>query len=292
MARLTIGMPVFNDKAFIEEAISSLLNQTYSDFILIISDDGSTDGSQFICESFDAKEERVKYIRQHKNIGISKNMKFLLNQCQTEYFMWAADDDYWDKKYIEKLIYLLDKNPNSISAFCTFQQVDEVGNPISQPLNFDYSAPTSFDRLEKLIKNPNDSFGYGIFRKEKIKSVEFPIWWWPNQKDPYNNIYPSLCFYLSCGQYIQYTGEPLFFNRFKNNHNINHQTPFKKGSFIELMAYSIRRLNLVIFSIKMVIKGSDLRLALAITPELFYEWFFKSNYYFFKFYLKNKLTNK
>ena len=50
---VTIGMPVFNDVLFIEKSIKSILSQTFRDFILIISDDGSTDGSELICKKYE-----------------------------------------------------------------------------------------------------------------------------------------------------------------------------------------------------------------------------------------------
>src|SRR5690554_7612694 len=86
---ITIGMPVFNDVDFIEESILSVLNQSFSDFELIISDDGSSDGSADICKQYAEKDSRVRYVRQAKNLGISKNMEWLLNQSKNKYFVWA-----------------------------------------------------------------------------------------------------------------------------------------------------------------------------------------------------------
>ena len=74
---ISIGMPVFNDRDFIERSIQSLLNQTFCNFELIISDDCSTDGSQDICLWYANLDSRIKYIRHAKNIGISNNIKFV-----------------------------------------------------------------------------------------------------------------------------------------------------------------------------------------------------------------------
>ena len=77
-AILTIGMPVFNDILFIEQSIQSILNQSFKDFIFILSDDGATDGSAEICLEYAKQEPRIKYVKQKNNLGISKNMEFLL----------------------------------------------------------------------------------------------------------------------------------------------------------------------------------------------------------------------
>ena len=78
---ITIGMPVYNDIDFIEESIQSILAQSFVNFKLLISDDGATDGSELICEKYEKLDNRVVYIRQEVNLGISKNMQFLLNSA-------------------------------------------------------------------------------------------------------------------------------------------------------------------------------------------------------------------
>jgi len=66
MKKLTIGMPVYNGAASIRRALDSLLAQTFNDFCIIISDNGSTDETQSICEAYAAADPRVTYIRQAK----------------------------------------------------------------------------------------------------------------------------------------------------------------------------------------------------------------------------------
>jgi len=273
MSRITIGMPVYNDVNFIEESIKSILTQTYKNFEFIISDDCSTDGSEFICRKYAEKDSRIKYIRQPKNLGISKNMEFLLKRANTKYFMWAGDDDLWANDFIEQLIFLLENNKDAISAFCTFSDIDEKGNITSGKNNYDYSNISRYKRLKNFIENSNDVFGYGIFLTEKISEVKFPVWWWPNKKCPYNNIFPSLCFYLAKGNYIHNYGEPLFFKREKSKEYSNYRTPFSSNGLKDSFAFFLRRFYLVCFSTKMIIKGGGIFLALLFFPMLFIYWF-------------------
>lgn len=285
---LTIGMPVFNDVHFIEKSLESILTQRFHDFELIISDDGSTDGSEAICKKYAEKDSRIKYIRQQKNIGISKNMMFLLSQAKTKYFMWAGDDDILEPTFIDKLIDSLEKNTDCIVAFCNYNFIDENGNLIGNKQIFDYSGKTAKLRLKKFIKNSNDIFGYGVFLTEKIKDVQFPVWSWPNKNTPLNNIFPSLCFYLAKGNYVHIHDKSLFFKRTKPPKHTNYKTSFSSKGFIDIVAYIMRRFNLVCFSAKMIKKGGGFSLALYSFPILLYHWYIISSLR----EIKSAITNK
>lgn len=277
MAQVTIGMPVFNDKDFIEKSLASILNQTFRDFVVIISDDCSTDGSAEICREFEMKDKRIRYIRQSSNLGISRNMQYLLSLAETEFFMWAGDDDLYDPNFIKYHIDSLKENPEAVSAFGGCILIDEMGNKTSEPIMIDYGNPDRSKRLKNYFKNSTDYFGYGVFRTHVIKGVEFPVWWWPNKKTPYNNIYPTLCFYLAKGDYAQVKGEPLFYKRIKSPARTHHVISFYGSAIRETLAYVIRRFNLVVFSVKMVVRGGGLLLAIQTAPYLFYFWFVVSS---------------
>lgn len=270
---ITIGLPVFNDKTFIEQSIDSILCQTYKSLRLVISDDFSTDGSDNICKNYVKSDSRVEYIRQPSNIGISRNMEFLLSQAYTEYFMWAGDDDVLNEYFVEKMISALEKNPEAIIAFSTFAHIDDYGNKISENLNFDYSESNTRKRVRNFIKNSHDEFGYAVFKTEKIRGVRFPVWHWPNRKCAYNNIYPSLLFYLSKGNYVHVYDEPLFFKRVKSPANTHHQTTFQSNGILETFAFYIRRLNLIHFSIRMMRIAKSRSFALSFYPNLWWYWY-------------------
>lgn len=291
MSRITIGMPVFNDIDFIEESINSIINQDYQNFTLIISDDGSTDGCEDICRKIASSDERVIYFRQPVNLGISKNMEFLLSQSQTKYFMWAADDDLWSTNYISKLIPFLETSKEAVCAFCDYYHIDENGDKISNRFSYDYSGKTSFSRLNYFIRNSDDGFGYGIFKTEMIRDVKFPIWKWPNKKSAYNNIFPSLCFYLARGQYL-HISEPLFFKRVKTNTRVNHVLSGEGNAIKETFSYIVRRFNLICFSSRQIFKASTLLLTLRVFPTLFYYWFIKSSFNQISLAIKSFFKNR
>ena len=113
---LTIGLPVFNGSALLAQAIDSLLAQSYAHFVLIISDNDSTDDTRIICEKAAAHDNRVIYIRQPKNIGWVNNFRFTLNYARTPYFMWAAHDDRWHKDSVAKNLSLLNAEPQAVAS--------------------------------------------------------------------------------------------------------------------------------------------------------------------------------
>jgi len=292
---VSIGMPVYNDKSFLPLALESLLNQSYRHFELILSDDCSTDGSAEICKEAEKWDTRIRYIRQPSNIGISRNMKFLLNQAKGKYFMWAANDDLWHPDFIKELVRGLQNRADSVAAFCAVKEIDEKGNEIQtlSAESIDYSGKHPEIRLKKLIRRFYDGFGYGLFVRDQITNVRFPVWWGINRNSPYNNIYPSLCFYLTRGNYVSCGEIPMWYNRMKSEENIHHKIPFPNHFIRGYFAFLLRKFNLVIFSLKEIRRaGGSFLLIAQITPSMFYHWFLKPGYYGFLTDAKRLLRGK
>ncbi len=126
---VTIGLPVYNGESFIRLTLESLLNQTYPNFTIIISDNCSTDKTLMICEEI-AKKYNIKIYSQTKNIGAVENFKFLARKAKSDFFMWAASDDRWHPEYISKLVQIL-INSNNILAFSGLSYFDKNQNFIS-----------------------------------------------------------------------------------------------------------------------------------------------------------------
>lgn len=120
---ITIGMPVYNGSQYIREALDSLLTQTFTDFELIISDNASTDTTQSICEEYARRDPRIRYLRQTENKGALANFQFVLEQAQGEFFMWAAADDLWDKRWIET-VYTHIRGSKQVAGFGKLAHID------------------------------------------------------------------------------------------------------------------------------------------------------------------------
>jgi len=126
--RVSIGMPVYNGDLFLECAIESILNQTFEDFELVISDNGSTDRTAEICADFAARDRRIRYFRQERNLGAAPNHNFTVEQARGQYFKWSAHDDVMEPEWLERCVEVLDRNPEVQLAFPRTLRIDEAGS--------------------------------------------------------------------------------------------------------------------------------------------------------------------
>ena len=102
MEKINILMPTYNGRLYLRKQLDSILNQTFSDFRLFISDDASTDSTLKILKEYEEKDKRIEIYGHQKNIGIAANMEFLIGKVRSEYFMFADQDDVWEPDKIEK----------------------------------------------------------------------------------------------------------------------------------------------------------------------------------------------
>ena len=123
-------MPVYNGERYIEETLRSLLAQDFKDFELIITDNASTDRTEEICRQFAAREPRIRYVRNERNLGAAANYNLGLSLATGEYFKWCAHDDLLSPNCIGALVNALDQDPGAIAAFPRTQCIDEMGTAI------------------------------------------------------------------------------------------------------------------------------------------------------------------
>lgn len=107
---VTIGIPMYNAERFLRKTLASVLNQTYSNFELIITDDGSTDASVNIVKSFD--DPRIQLIADGENHGISFRLNQQINLAKGKYFVRMDADDIMFPQRLEKQISYLENNPD------------------------------------------------------------------------------------------------------------------------------------------------------------------------------------
>jgi glycosyltransferase involved in cell wall biosynthesis len=116
LPKITVGMPVYNGEDTLRPVLDSLLAQSFSDFELVISDNASMDDTANICQEYAAKDSRIRYVRQEKNLGGIGNFKFVFDEAQCEYFMWAASDDIRSPDFIELNYTFLSENPDYVAS--------------------------------------------------------------------------------------------------------------------------------------------------------------------------------
>ncbi len=125
--RVTIGLPVYNGERFIREAIESVLGQSYGDLELLISDNASTDGTEDICREYAAADQRVRYLRNERNLGAAPNYNRLVVEARGEYFKWAAHDDVCKPTFVETCLAVLEADPTVILCHPRTSIIDARG---------------------------------------------------------------------------------------------------------------------------------------------------------------------
>ena len=121
---IDILLPTYNGEKYLKEQIDSILNQTYKNIRLIISDDCSKDSTPKILEEYRGKDERIELYLQKENIGVVKGIEFLLKKVKSNYYMLADQDDVWLPMKVEKSIETL-KKENEDLVFGDLEVVDQ-----------------------------------------------------------------------------------------------------------------------------------------------------------------------
>jgi glycosyltransferase involved in cell wall biosynthesis len=172
-ATVTIGMPVHNAASTIGAALDSLLNQTRRDFVLVISDNASSDDTEAICREYVTQDHRIRYLRQSRNLGGAMNFRCVLFEARTPYFMWAAGDDLWAPTFIERTVAFLEAHPDYVC--CQSRVLFTVNGRARNYSTGTYSLSEQWDdNVVRFFRGPGDcSRFYGMFRTSALQAV-FP----------------------------------------------------------------------------------------------------------------------
>ena len=185
MVKLTIGLPTYNCENLIGNKIEELLKQSFKDYVLIISDNNSTDNTVKICESMSKKDNRIVFFQQDKNKGPFWNFNFLLQKAQTNYFIMTTPDDILSKNFLESNINILEKCKElvgSIGECSLFNRIIDSNshkseiNILNNSRKYQYVHPVKGELKEKIRFYLDFQMGsqfYSIFRTKDIKFANF-----------------------------------------------------------------------------------------------------------------------
>lgn len=120
MKLLSIIVPVYNVKSYLKKCVESIINQTYTNLQIILVDDGSTDGSQDICDEFAQRDSRIVVIHK-ENGGQSTARNVGMDRAKGVYIAFVDSDDWLEPNMYEALISQLEKHEADIVA-CSFYE--------------------------------------------------------------------------------------------------------------------------------------------------------------------------
>ena len=172
--RVSIGLPVYNGENYIRESLESILNQSFSDFELIISDNASTDHTEQICLEYASSDNRIRYYRNEKNMGLPYNHNRVFLLSYGEYFKWAGHDDIINKDFLLKCVEFLDKNPSVILCSTKTGRINNKGELEGiYEFNVRYNALKPHERFYDFIVMRNHAWLLllGLIRSSYLKKT-------------------------------------------------------------------------------------------------------------------------
>jgi glycosyltransferase involved in cell wall biosynthesis len=222
---VSIGIPVRNGQRFIREALESMLAQTLTDIEIIICDNHSTDNTEAICHEFEARDPRVHYYRNERDLGPAGNHNRCFQLSRGTYFKWQAHDDLCDPTFLEKCVAVLERDPSLANCHSFTRVVDENGKFLRDyGFRAETDSPVASHRFGKLINVKHRvHVGYeifGVWRRAQLAQT-------PLQKpDAHGD--RILLARMSLRGRFQEVPEPLFLSRAHSNQSMQAKT--ERGS--------------------------------------------------------------
>lgn len=171
MTTVSVGLPVYNGENYLEQAIDSILNQSFRDLELIICDNASTDRTEEICRAAAARDTRVRYTRHPVNLGAAPNFNSCLDYATGKYFKWAAHDDICRTDYLEKCIAVLEADQDIAACHSLIQCIDHKGDFVSEYVLEDgeFSSPDPIVRYYNAIRERHHCICvFGVIRRDVL----------------------------------------------------------------------------------------------------------------------------
>lgn len=159
---ITVIVPIYNTGLYLEECLNSIVGQSYSDFQIILVDDGSTDGCEKICDKYAQIDSRIKVIHQ-KNSGLVNARKTGLKEADGDYIYYVDSDDWLDKNIIENFVNILRQYTIDIITIGCKREYSN-GNCFVKPALFKdglYDKEKIRNELLPRLINTNQFFEFG-----------------------------------------------------------------------------------------------------------------------------------
>lgn len=152
--KIDILMATYNGEKYLSEQIDSIINQTYQGWNLLIRDDGSTDSTMEIIESYQKKDTRIKILKDNKgNLGIVKNFEELLKISKAKLIMFSDQDDIWKKEKILRYLERLEKIKEFKNEKIMIHSNSNLYREKNQKLNLFISDKFLEQKLENVFFN-------------------------------------------------------------------------------------------------------------------------------------------
>ncbi len=173
MSFFTVIIPLYNKEKYIKNAIESVLNQTFTDFEILIIDDFSSDKSAVIASKFES--EKVQLIYHEKNCGLSTTRNTGIKKANSNYITFLDADDLWKPTFLESIFQLIQNFPEARIFGTNYEEVWDavIKNPRngSEILPIDFTGYINFFKIN--VKQGIYNHGSVCFHKEVFEKIGF-----------------------------------------------------------------------------------------------------------------------
>lgn len=145
---VTVITPAYNAEYFIKETIDSVLEQSVSNWEMIVIDDGSTDRTQEIVAEYAQMDARIRLIVNESNMGVARTRNRGLELFRGQYVAFLDSDDYWEPNMLEKMIARAVETGADI-IYCSYSLVDESGKKVCN----DFIVPRRTTFEESIVRS-------------------------------------------------------------------------------------------------------------------------------------------
>lgn len=240
---ISVVIPVYNVKSYLYECVESVRSQTYKDIEIILVNDGSTDGSDLICEELAELDNRIIVIHKD-NGGLSDARNVGIDQSKGDYIMFVDSDDYWTGDFLKEIALMIDSNPK-------LDFITADGYLGKYPKGKVIHKVCSFDKDNFVYQNGEDFLEFVI----KYKHGQEYIWHWNAWRNVYrsslikdNNLYfkkgiinedaewtPKV---ILASNYFDYYQKPFYVYRLSRPNSImNVCSPKKVNDYLDTVEY-------------------------------------------------------
>jgi glycosyltransferase involved in cell wall biosynthesis len=227
MSTVSILMTILNVESYVARAITSILDQAYSDFELIIIDDGSTDSTWPIVSGYAATDDRIVALRNEQNLGTSRALNKALELASGEYITRQDGDDFSMPQRLAKQVDFLSRHPQVGAIGTSIYIIDSNSNVVATQL-----LPATNDEIQQALLDYMCFCGPTLLvRKQHLREIHFEF----NELLSYSEDY-DLCLRLAEVTELVNLTEPLYQYRQHSNsvsYQRRHQQMFRKAIALE-----------------------------------------------------------
>ncbi len=174
MPKVTIIIPIYNVKDYLEVSVRSAREQTEGDIQIILVDDGSTDGSGALCDGYAAQDSRIQVIHK-ENGGLSSARNAGVGAVKAEYVLLLDGDDYLHPQAVERLLAAMDRSPADLIQFQWQEVPEQLPLPDLAPIAVEARAETPREAFDQLYRQGGvcASGCTKLFRRELLERIPF-----------------------------------------------------------------------------------------------------------------------